>query len=347
MSHINNFHKPYINALKNEGVEVKTLANGEDADFNIDFSKRYLSIRNFFNIFKIRKIIKKNNFEVIYLHTTLCAFFVRIALKGLKNRPYVINTVHGYLFNNDKGLKNKVLLFCEQLVKKQTDEIVVMNEVDFEIAKKYSLCKAKIIKIDGMGFDDSVEKKANEEKVQKIKEQLKILPSDIVLTFIGELSGRKNQIFLLKGLQKLLESDKNYKLMLLGSGKKEKEYKEFVKKQKLTENVLFVGQVKNIYDYLSFTNIYVSASKIEGLPFNVLEAENANLPIVASKIKGHTDLLNGVEGVVLFDLDNLCEFVNGVNKLELKQNKVDYFNLKKYSLDSVLNNNLHIYKEKL
>ncbi|MBR2025469.1 MAG: glycosyl transferase family 1, partial [Clostridia bacterium] len=83
MTHINNFHVSYIEKFKQEGHEVYTLAKGEEADFNIPFEKNVLSFGNLFLIPKIKKILKEEKFDVVYTHTTLGAFFVRLALKGM------------------------------------------------------------------------------------------------------------------------------------------------------------------------------------------------------------------------------------------------------------------------
>ena len=64
MTHINNFHRPYIEKFKQSGNEVYILSNGEGADFNIPFKKSVLSLKNFFLIPKIRKILKKENFDI-------------------------------------------------------------------------------------------------------------------------------------------------------------------------------------------------------------------------------------------------------------------------------------------
>lgn len=44
----------------------------------------------------------------------------------------------------------------------------------------------------------------------------------------------------------------------------------------------------------------VSASRSEGLPFNIMEAMYAGLPIAASAVKGHTDLIRPGETGLLF-----------------------------------------------
>ena len=63
MVHINNFHRPYIEELKKAGHDVFVMAKGEGADFDIPFVKRSLSFSNFKLSYKIRDILKKEEFE--------------------------------------------------------------------------------------------------------------------------------------------------------------------------------------------------------------------------------------------------------------------------------------------
>ena len=49
-----------------------------------------------------------------------------------------------------------------------------------------------------------------------------------------------------------------------------------------------------------------SSSRIEGLPFNILEAMYMKKPVVATRVKGHTDLIEeGVTGY-LYDTPEEC-----------------------------------------
>ncbi len=324
MVHIKNFHQPYIDAFKNDGHEVYVLANGEGADFNIGFKKRSLSIKNAFLSLKIRRLIKKEKFDIIYLHTTLCAFWVRLALKGLKNRPVVVNTVHGYLFGKGFGsLHNKLYSACERLVRNQTDYIAVMNNEDEIIAKENSLCKGEIYKIDGMGIDFSK------------KEIISATPSHPPenLVYVGELNKRKNQIFLVKALKRL----EGAHLTLVGDGKEKEAILKYIKKEGLEKRVTVTGFTKEVGKYLSLADMYVSASKIEGLPFNILEAMKAGLPIVASKTKGQEDLL---PDECLYEAENEDDFINHI----LNSSQEASYDIRKYELDLVLEKNMQIYK---
>lgn len=323
MVHIKNFHLPYIEKFKEMGNSVYTLASGEGADFNIGFKKKTLSLKNLFLIPKIRKILKRESFDVVYLHTTLSAFYVRLAMRGLKNRPYVINTVHGYLFSDDTSkMKKRIYLKCEKMLKKQTDDIVVMNYEDYEIATKNKLYLKNVFFCNGMGIN-----------LPKLPIADKADSDTKRLVFVGEISKRKNQALLVKALEKL----PNATLTLVGDGGERKAIEKLAKKLGVDKKLQITGFTKNKYEYIQNSDIYVSASQIEGLPFNIMEAMHAGLPIVASDIKGHRDLLPKESLYKYNDLEGLVSLVNSIN-----DHKKSY-NLEKYKLDSVLNENMKIY----
>lgn len=133
---------------------------------NVPFEKKMLSPKNLACTFQLVKLLKKEQYDIISVHTSLAAFFVRLAVilyrikrvvgKGHKEtkKTITINTVHGYLFDEHTStIKRNILLCAEKLTKSATDILVVMNEQDYEIAQKYGLYKNKLVKIPGVGID--------------------------------------------------------------------------------------------------------------------------------------------------------------------------------------------------
>ena len=47
-------------------------------------------------------------------------------------------------------------------------------------------------------------------------------------------------------------------------------------------------------------SLHFSASRMEGLPFNLLESLYCHVPVIASDIKGHRDLIRNGENGLLF-----------------------------------------------
>ena len=323
MVHINNFHREYIDDFKKEGNEVLVLASGEGADLNIPFKKRAFSLKNALLSLKIRKIIKREKPDVIYLHTSLCAFWVRIALKGMKKCPLVVNTVHGYLFGNGYGkLHNKIYLLCEKILKKQTDYIVVMNDEDEKIAIENHLSLGAVYKINGMGIDFL--------KKEIPKASPSYPPKNLI--YVGELNKRKNQIMLVRALECLPDCT----LTLVGDGSERKSIEKYAKKHNLSSRLVITGFEKNIGKYIKEADLYVSASSAEGLPFNILEAIKAGLPVVASSVKGQTDLIPPEFLYAPNDIDKFVELV--------KNAKAQRIDIQKYEMKNAFIKNVEIYK---
>jgi glycosyltransferase involved in cell wall biosynthesis len=117
-----------------------------------------------------------------------------------------------------------------------------------------------------------------------------------ILTFVGKLSQRKNQLYLLKTLQILPE---NYRLQLIGeplSADYERQLKDFAGERGL--NVVFTGEVPHdeIPTYLGKTHAFVSASKMEVQSLVIVEALASGTPVVGLSNETTDELVNRAVG---------------------------------------------------
>ena len=342
-SHLCRFHQPYIEALKTE-FDVFTMANGEGVDYEIPFQKRFFSLQNLRAIRSIRKVLRDKPFDGVILNTSLAAFLVRAAMIGLRERPGVLNIVHGYLFDLPvKGMRARLMLLCEQIVSRYTDEIAVMNREDLEIAHKYRLARGRIHFIRGMGYSIDQGFASPDPALRQ-----SLTPGgERLLTYVGELSARKNQAFLIRCVARLREKGMGIRLMLVGDGKARGELEALIRACDLENNVILLGNREPILPYLAVTDLYVSASQVEGLPFNVMEAMACGLPMVISDCKGQRDLLRAYPNR-LYPVGDEAAFCNQVERA-LKEERLGvwaaaYTGLEAYRLESVFDENLNTMK---
>ena len=114
-----------------------------------------------------------------------------------------------------------------------------------------------------------------------------------MLSFVGYLSERKNQIYLIDAHQHL---PKEYKLVLVGKALKP-EYgqhlREYCRDREL-DHVLFPGQVphQEIPSYLEQTHVFVSASRMEVQSLVVIEALASGTPVVGLSNETIDELIN-------------------------------------------------------
>ncbi len=103
-----------------------------------------------------------------------------------------------------------------------------------------------------------------------------------ILTFVGSLGPRKNQIFLLEVLKCLPE---NYILQLVGSAlipHEDTDLHDFVTTHHLEKRVVFSGEINHldIPKWLEKTHVFVSASQMEVQSLVILEALASGRPVV-------------------------------------------------------------------
>jgi hypothetical protein len=129
------------------------------------------------------------------------------------------------------------------------------------------------------------------------------------------------------------------------------ELSALAEKVDVSESVLFLGRKDNACDYMRACDLYVSASSIEGMPFNLIEAMGCACSVLASRVKGHADLIeDGVSGLLyrFDDLDGFTErvlkFYRGELPLDREKIALAYANFAK---ENVFDETLEIIKESL
>ena len=126
------------------------------------------------------------------------------------------------------------------------------------------------------------EYKFDRERRKQIRERYGINDEDLVIGHVGRFSNQKNHPFVVDLFESIHETHNNSFLLLVGDGEQKKSIIEKVKKKGLEDKTIFTGNVNDVQTYLSMMDIMVFPSLYEGLPFVLLEAQAAGLPIVAS-----------------------------------------------------------------
>ena len=278
--------------------------------FTSPSTKKILSPKNITIVNKIRKILKQNNYDVIVLNTALTAALVRLALNNkLKQTTRVVNISHGYFFGqNVSAKKNKLYLIIEQNLADKTDDIVVMNSEDLAYTKKFKLCKENVFFVHGMGYNP-----------KKYFSDVKALNNSVTtdLVYVAEHSERKNHKELLTAMAEAVKKGADLTLSLAGDGKLLEENKKLAKDLGISDRVHFLGYVENIIPVYATCDYVVSTAKIEGLPFNILEAMACGIPCVVSDVKGNRDLVKNETTGYIYppgDTKRLTQILLGLNK---------------------------------
>ena len=315
-THLRNFHTPYIDRLVAAGDQVWTLCSGGFdrpgvfRSLDLPLRKSLWAPGNFASAFRLSALLRRERFDLICVHTSLAAFFVRLALLlAGKGETKTVNVVHGYLFDRNTPLPKRLpLLWAELLLRGVTDRVVVMNEHDRQLADRYRL-GAEIVFVPGAGVDFGRIGAADRAETRG---RLGLGEEALLLLFPAEFSARKNQAFLIRAMAKLPE---NVYLALPGDGALMESCSRLAEKLGVSGRVLFPGYTADLGGWYAAADICVSAARHEGLPFNVMEGMYAGKPVAVSRVGGHTDLVADGVGGFLFGYGDAEEYADCIRTL--------------------------------
>ena len=117
------------------------------------------------------------------------------------------------------------------------------------------------------------------------------LSDEPLIGHIGRFCPQKNPGFIIDVFHEIYKKNKNFRLMLIGSGELYPQIQQKVKKSGLEDAVFFPRITEDISGYLSAMDVFVLPSLFEGIPLTAVEAQASGLPVLLSdKISKDVDV---------------------------------------------------------
>lgn len=155
----------------------------------------------------------------------------------------------------------------------------------------------------------------------------------------------------LKAYKQVLEYHPDATLDVLGQGSMREQLEQYVIDNHLT-GVRFLGQVSNsqIYESLNNADILLSAAKADNMPVSLLEAMNAEVLVIASRVGGVPYMINEGKNGLLFESSNSQDLAAKMlwalaHPKEIEEIRISaQVEAKKYTWDNVKEKILKLYE---
>ena len=331
--------------LEEMGYTIHTVCGAEEAfphtaqQFVVPMGRSPLDPHNLKAYFRLRKILREGNYDVVHCHTPVGGVLTRLAARRLRRKGLrVLYTAHGFHFYTGAPLVGWLLFYpIEWLMSFFTDTLIAINREDYDRAVR-RLHARRTEYVHGVGCDTSRFYRLEGAERDAKRAEFGAAPEDQILVYVAEQNENKNQGMLLAAAQNLFERFPHLRLWIVGPDHIGGIFEKSA--QTLDVPVRFFGERHDIPDILSVCDVYTASSLREGLPVNVMEAMAAGLPVVAKENRGHRVLVR--DGETGFLIDNVLEMADRVERLltdealAARMSKEAQVRVHRYDLDNVL-----------
>jgi glycosyltransferase EpsD len=322
--HIHTFHLSYIAWLAEQGYQVDLAVENRgnlqtpnvSQTFHLIFPRSPFSLQNYKTYQELKKIIDTNHYHAVHCHTPIPSALARLAGRNARaNGMKMLYTAHGFHFYKGAPFKNWAIYYpMEYILSKWTDVIITINQEDLGFIEG-KMMHHHSYQIKGIGVNGNKFKERNSDEKAILKQKLGFSPNEYLLLYVAEFIPRKNHAFLIESLPKLIEKCPNIVMVFAGKGVLLESMKSLAKKLNIERNIRFLGFRNDVQDLAAIADIGISSSKHEGLGLGLAEEMLCGVPIVATKDKGHREMVVHGKNGFLFEQENSSEFVEFISKI--------------------------------
>lgn len=241
-------------------------------------------------VYRAVRIIKSLKPDIIHSHMVHANIFCRI-LRVFCKIPFLICTEHSM---NIEGRMRMALYYV-------TDFLSDVNTNVSEEATRYFIQEKAFSPLKSIAVYNGVDLSRfvrNEDAGQNTRERYSIKDTDYLFINVGRLTQAKDQFNLITAFTYLREKYPNIKLIIVGDGKLRAALEKQICEKHIEDNVLLVGEQRNVVDYYSAANCFVLSSAWEGFGIVLVEAMACELPVIATNAGGCAEVVSNPNYVV-------------------------------------------------
>lgn len=247
-----------------------------------------LAFREIFNL------VKKEKPDVVHLSSSKAGALGSVAAK-LGGAKKVIFTIHGLVLAEPLNpLAWSLYWLAEKFSSFFRDALIAVSDFDRKLAIKYHICRPDKITVIHNGLDISkLGFLPRDEAKGRLAELAKTeLKNKLLIVTVADFYPAKGLQFLVEAAFAALKKFPDAVFILIGRiGPDYKKVKQAIRQNRLAHNFILLTDLPAAAPYLKAADLFVLPSVKEGLPYVILEAAAAGLPIVATKVGGMPEII--------------------------------------------------------
>jgi len=220
--------------------------------------------------------------------------------QSLKNLARIVWYLHNHTF--------------QRFVFDTADKVIVCNSQDICIMNsEFGIQREKLVVIPP-GVNCS---RFDPQKVKDKLLQRKGICEDNIILYSGRITTAKGLNFLLYAIPKILRRFEDFKVVICGSGDYKHDLISLAKDLNVSSHVIFMDPVpaNSFPSLLASCDVFVLPSLTESWGISVAEALSMERPVIATKVRGVTEIVNDKETGLIVEPGDVSALANAITQL--------------------------------
>lgn len=236
--------------------------------------------------------------DIIHLNSSkiggvggIAAAVVRVAT--LSNHPRVLFTVHGWAFLEPRPFWQRwIIVTGSWLSSLFHDRIILVSTADYRSAERFIPARKLALVFNGIDAAPPLPRSDARTLIEeRIASPLSL--NTVLIGAVAELTRNKGIDTLVRAAAILSRTHEanTWRIIVLGEGEERSQLEKIISQAGLTDSFALAGFFPDADRIVSAFDIFVLPSYKEGLPYAIMEAMAAGVPVVASRVGGVPDLI--------------------------------------------------------
>jgi glycosyltransferase involved in cell wall biosynthesis len=266
-------------------------------------------------VWRLVRWIRAEAFDIVHCHSTKAGLLGRIAAR-LAGAPAVAFTAHGWpSLSALPPLIRVAYQVAERFAGRLSDVVICVSEHDRRRALEMGAGTPGRLVVVRNGVDPGLWARPTGERLEREDggpSERPVHDGACTAVCVARLTVQKDPLTLLRAWKMVRGG---HRLVLVGDGPLRAELEAFSDREGLSDRVAFLGARDDVPATLEAADLFVLASRWEGLPFAVLEAMFSGLPVVATRVGGIPEAVADGETGILVPPGDIRALAEAVERL--------------------------------
>jgi L-malate glycosyltransferase len=268
-----------VGDLERQGITVHCLDGGRE--WNLGWARC------------LRTLLRATRFDIVHVHSPYVAGIARLVIRGLpgRSRPHIVYTEHvpWWSYSPPTRALNALTFGLDDA------HLAVSDAVRASISPR----RQRDVSVVHHGvFPDRIREQLGFR--DEVRRELGAQPHDVVIGSVANYRPQKAYPDLLRAARIVIDRGLPVRFVAIGQGPMEQEIRELHRSLDLQDRFVLAGYRRDATRVLAGCDLFVLASRYEGLPIALLEALALGLPVVATAVGGTPECItDGTEGYLV------------------------------------------------